>query len=248
MARKKRTKQATEAKVSKTTKKATEAKVRKNKKTQKAETETPVNETSSKAPFISKRVLFLVPVIVGVGIVLFLLYKYFVIAWVDYTPVLRTKFYEQLEAKYGAELKDQMITEQLILNEAKRRNVSVSEEEVSAEVKKLEDQQGGADKLTQILQFQGISMEELRKQLMFQSLIKKMFGENINITDEEINKYIAENESLRGAAANEQSSSANDQGDRLREQAREQLQLEKIGQAFNTWLTEARDSKRVVRL
>ena len=200
------------------------------------ETEMPTTSTTRKPVNVRRLIVIAIIMAVLIGIII-AVYKYLVIAWVDSKPITRMSYYQQLEGKYGEEIKDQLITESLIESEAKRRNVVVGAEEVDAELKKVEDQQGGADKLAQILQIQGISMEEVRKQLQYQLLIKKMFGQNVTVSDEELNAYLDSNKDRFPEMT-----------DAIKAEVREQLKLQKISQDFSTWLNEAKSSDRIVRL
>ncbi len=89
--------------------------------------------------------------ILGVVLLGFLAYRYLVVAWVDQTPITRFQLYSQLEKKYGSDITEQLITEDLIKNEAKKRNVDISDDEIKAELTKIEEQQGGPRKLDEIL-------------------------------------------------------------------------------------------------
>lgn len=188
------------------------------------------------SPKSNKRLLILVAIIVGGGALLFFGYRYMVLGWVDRTPITRLEMYQQLESRYGKDMLEQMITESLIANEAKNRQVSVSKEELAAEIKKLEDQQGGADKLDQALGFQGMTRQDLEKQIGYQLMIKKMFGQGVSVSDEEVTQYIESNKEQLGVV-----------DDKTKSAIKDQLTMQKIGQAFNTWLTENKSGKRVVR-
>ncbi len=186
-------------------------------------------------PVNRKRLLVLGAMIIGLGLLLFYGYKYLVIGWVDQTPLTRWQMDRELEKRYGKDYKDQVITETLILNEAKKRNVVASDQAISDELKKIQDQQGGGDKLNQILAMQNMTLDELKKQLKFQVLVKQMFSSGVSVSDDEVTKYIADNK--------EQFATSSDQ---VKAQVKDQLTLQKTGQAFNTWLTEAKSGKRVV--
>lgn len=181
---------------------------------------------------------FLVPLIVLVILALlgYIGYKYAFVAWVGSVPITRWDYYNKLDKEYGEKFKEQLITETLIMNEAKKRNVSVSDEEINSEIKKFEDEQGSPEKLDEFLSFQGITRDELKKQIKYQTLIKKMFGENINVSDEEVNKYIEENEAQLGEI-----------NDQTKNSVREQLKFDKTRQAFLDWFNTAKEDKSVVR-
>lgn len=202
----------------------------------------------------NKRMVALLLLFLGILLISYFAYKGVVLGWVDYTPITRIQLYSQLEGRYGKEMKDQLVTEALILNESSRRGVRVSDEELGAEVKKIEDQQGGAEKLAQILELQGLSMDELKRQLKYRLMITKMFGENINISDEEINQYYTENK----AAFNANSSQTNPDGSavlgatqeasptgQLKEEIKGQLKQQKLSDEYSKWLEQAKSSERV---
>lgn len=214
-------------------------KVEKSPKTKKVESKvvvTKAEESKVVTPRNNKRMLIIAAIVIVGGVLLFGLYKWLVLAWVDSTPITRIGMYKQLEARYGKDLTEQMITEALITNEAKNRKIVISQEDVQAEIKKLEDQQGGADKLNQVLSFQGMTRAELEKQIGYQLMIKKMFGDGVTVSDEELNQYIESNKEQLGEV-----------NDSTKSAIRDQLLMQKIGQAFNTWLTENKSGKRVVR-
>lgn len=185
-----------------------------------------------------KRLILLAVLIVVLGVSLFYSYKLLVIGWVDQTPLNRISYYRQLDAKYGKDLKEQIITEQLIDNEAKKRGVTASEDDINQEIKKLEDQNGGAANLDQLLKSRGITRSELRNQVrLYRVLVTKMFGANVTVSDDEVNKYLEANKNQIKEAT-----------DQVKAQIKEELKFQKIGEAFNSWLTQARASNRVVIL
>src|SRR5258708_254523 len=60
----------------------------------------------------------------------YLLYKFLVIAKVDGKPITRIALYQQLEKRYGAEAKNQLVAETLIRSEAQKRKVQVTPAEL----------------------------------------------------------------------------------------------------------------------
>ncbi len=170
--------------------------------------------------------------------------RYLVVAWVDKRPITRFDYYKQLDKKYGKDLKEQLIVETLIDSEAQKRGVSVNGQEITNEIKKIETEQGGASQLDQVLQMQGISRDELKKLVRLQLLRQKMFASSANITDNEINSYIAQNKaSLPSTDPNDASAEAN-----LKNNVRQQLMQQKLNATFSSWLKGNLNSDRVIRL
>jgi hypothetical protein len=190
---------------------------------------------------LSKRYLYLGALLLLVLGAIWLASRFLVVAWVDKQPVTRIEFYKALEQKYGKDVREQLIVEKLVASEAKRRNVSVSEQEISDEVKKIETEQGGKEQLDQILQIQGIAESEFRNLVRLQLLKQRMFGEDIAVSDQEVTQYLTENSQSLPAATDSASQALQ------KEQVSEQLKQQKINTNFNNWLRDALGGSRVVR-
>lgn len=182
------------------------------------------------------RNIYIAAGIIGIVLLAVLISKYLVVAWVDKNPITAFQYYQTLDQKYGKEVKEQLIVEQLITNEAIKRRVSVSDNDVNTEIGKIEKEQGGKDKLNEILQIQGISESEFRNLVRLQLLRQKMFGENIEVKDDEVNKFIEENKNQYPEVTNE-----------IKTQVKEQLKQQKITTSFQEWLRDALQSTRVKR-
>jgi parvulin-like peptidyl-prolyl isomerase len=175
--------------------------------------------------------------------------KYFVVAWVDKKPITRFEYYQNLESRYGKDTKEQMITEKLILDEAQGKGVSVSDKEIQDEINKFVAQQGGQAQLDQILQMQGLNMDQLKRLVRLQLLRQKLFGNNITVSDQELSQYIEQNkQSLLPDKDQLATDSANPEiSDAQKAQIKDQLKQQKINDAFQTWLTQTLQSSRVQR-
>lgn len=183
---------------------------------------------------VVKLVIFIL--VVGLATLAVLVSRYLVIAWVDNKPITRLEYFQALDQKYGQGLKEQLIVERLVNEEALKRGVGVSNDEIEAEIKKVEEGQGGKDNLNQILQVQGISQVEFYKLVRLQLLKQKMFEKDVKVTEEDIKKYLE---------SQNQSSTIDDQ---QKKEITNQLKLQKINNNFNNWLREALQGSRVKRV
>lgn len=193
---------------------------------------------------LSKRTIAILATIIVLGGLLYLAGKYAVIAWVDNRPITRFQLFSNLENRYGKDMTEQLIVENLILSEARQKNMTATDAEIDSEIKKIEEQQGGADQLNQILQVQGIGQEEFRNLIKLQLLRTKIFGEGITITDQQIDQYIEQNKDNIPAAS--EGASPQDK-EKLRSDVREQLLQEQISTRFNEWLRNNLQGERVKR-
>lgn len=179
-------------------------------------------------------------VLLGLGLVLlgWLASKYLIVAWVDGQPVTRIELLSELEKRYGKDTREQLIVQKLIANEAKNRGTTVSNDEINTEIKRIEQEQGGADKLQQVLQLQGISQTEFKELIRLQLLRQKMFGSNATVSDEEVTQYIEQNKEQLPEQVD----------DALRARIKEEIKQQKIATDYNTWLQEALGGTRVKRI
>jgi foldase protein PrsA len=143
---------------------------------------------------INKKVL--VAVVLAVLIVAGAYYtkSTFIAATVNGSPIARSAVVKEIEAKYGEKALEFLVTKKIILDEAKKRGVSVSEDEISAEILSIEEEvskQGMA--LDQLLNMQGMTRSDLTDQLRLQKTVEKMAGEDVTVTAEEIDSFIKEN-------------------------------------------------------
>jgi parvulin-like peptidyl-prolyl isomerase len=164
----------------------------------------------------------------------------FVVAMVNGQPVSRLAYIKEMEKMSGKQALDSLITKTIILQEARKKNVSINPQEVDQEIKKIEEnlsKQG--QKLDTILQLQGMTRESLREQVYFQKLIEKMVGQDIKVSDQEVNDYIKANRSTLPQDAKEED---------LKKQVREQLRQQKLNEKVQTWIKNLQEKAKVTYL
>lgn len=178
-------------------------------------------------------------ILAGVIVVALLLLTvpHLVVAMVDGKPITIFSYYSALDKKYGNDTKQQLISEQLIANEAQRRGVTVSDDDINSQVKQIETQASGSGNLNQILAQQGLTRDEFIKQIRLQSMIKKMFAKEATVSSKEVDQYIQQNKSQLPDPVD----------DATKTSIRAQLEQQKLVQAFQTWLSQTSNSNRVVK-
>lgn len=195
---------------------------------------------------ITKKYLYaVIAVLLLIGL-LFVSTRLWVVAWVDNKPITKFELYSLLEKRDEGKTAEELIVQNLLKSEGSKQNLTVSNSEIDAEIKKIEDQQGGAAQLDQILQLNRTTREDFRKLVELQLIKQKLFGQDVNVTDEDVNKYIEQNkDALPADVINKPESS---EAAKLRENAKEQLKQMKINENFNKWLEGAMTSSRVMRV
>ena len=143
---------------------------------------------------INTKTAIIIAVIIVVGVLAYVYKGLFIAATVDGIPISRLDIIKKLEKASGKNLLDSFITEKLIQNEANAKGISVSNDEINAAIKNIEEQviaQGAT--LDAALSAQGMSMEDLKKQIIFQKEVEKLVADKINVTNEELAQYIKDN-------------------------------------------------------
>ncbi|MDQ5901122.1 MAG: hypothetical protein QG600_700 [Patescibacteria group bacterium] len=186
--------------------------------------------TKRSLPSIRVRRSHIIVALLGLALIagLYLLRNYFIVATVNGQPITRIEYYEELERLSGKQALNSIVTKNLILQEAKKQNVSVTNEEIDNEIstisKNLEAQ---GQKLDAVLTLQGLTMESLREQVSLQKLIEKMVGKDIKVTDKEVADYIAANQESLPEGTDEA---------QMKKDVSEQLRQQKLNDKVQEWL------------
>ena len=117
--------------------------------------------------------------------------KYFIAATVNGQVITRFQVIKELEKKQGKSALESIVTQTLIEQEAKAKNATVTAEEIATELKTIEDQistQG--ENLDELLAAQGMTRTQLTDQIRLQKLVEKLLGDRLNVTDDEVNRFI----------------------------------------------------------
>lgn len=180
---------------------------------------------------VSIKLLAIVAVILALGFLAYY-YKHIVVAaLVDGKPIYRLSIVKELEKQSGAQVIESLINQQIINNEAASRNIVVSQDEIDSQIKKIEDQFASQQRsLDEALEGEGLTRADLRKQVVLQLKAEKIIADKINVSDEDVNNYISDNQVALESG----------QEDLQRNQIREQLKQQKFSQEITTWLNEAR--------
>ena len=143
---------------------------------------------------ISIKTAIIIVVIIALGVLAYIYKGLFIAATVNGSPISRLAIIQELEKASGKNLLDSLIIEKLVQNEANAKKIIVSNDEINGEIKKIEDRivaQGST--LDAALAAQGMTMEDLKKQIILQKEVEKLVADKINVMDEEVTQYIKDN-------------------------------------------------------
>ena len=203
-----------EKKLKKPATKTAKSKITKSEKTKKTFNtplkQTPeVNKPTTRSLKLKRSHILIALAIFLVVTLLFLGRNLIIAATVNGMPISRYSVVRELEKQGGKSALDSLITKQLIIQEAGKKNIVISQSEVDTELKKISEnleQQG--QKLDQVLSLQGMTKDQLLEQIKLQKMLEKMVGK-VDITDKEVSDYIESNRDSLPTDQDEASIAAN---------------------------------------
>lgn len=149
---------------------------------------------SKKTVKIKLRTAIIIAVIIVIVVLGYIYKGLFVAATVNGSSISRLSIIQKLEKASGKSLLDSLVADKLVAQAAKAKGISVSNDEISGEIKKIQDQvsaQGGT--LDEALASQGMSMDDLKNRILLQKDMEKLLGDKVSVTDQEVDQYIAAN-------------------------------------------------------
>ncbi len=182
-----------------TKRKAKTAKPTKMVKTPKAKQETsPVKANTAKRKFgMNKKMLTNFLLWLGVFVVSLVLVD-FAVQYLNYKAsaaivngqrVYMGELNRRLEQTYGKQVIVDLIDETLVRQEATKKNIKITKQQIDSEVKKLEDQFGGKQKLNDELVTRSMTQADLRRQLENSLIIEQLIGKDITVTEDEKKQF-----------------------------------------------------------
>lgn len=122
------------------------------------------------------------------------------VAKVDGEKILQTELDEALRSQYGAEVLDTLINNKIVELEAKKEDITVSDESIQAEYDELVESYGGEDALQAIYDEYGLTEESVKDNIRMYQLTKAVVAASIELSDEEVEQYFEDNKDSYGQA------------------------------------------------
>ncbi len=177
--------------------------------------------------------------LVALVLVGFLVYKnknQLIAATVNGQPIFRWELNQRLTDQFGSRMLDALIGEKLILDEARKQNLTVDASELEAKKLDISKSLGGM-KLEDMLAQQGMSEAEFLQQVKMQLLIEKMLAKEVSPSAQEVEDLLNSKDSTL---------TATDPAQR-RLQAEDQIRNAKTSQKFNEWFSQLKQQAKVSR-
>lgn len=179
-------------------------------------------------------------IVVGiVVVVLALVYVYrglFIAATVNSRPIGRLDVIKLLEKQGGKTTLDTLVTKELILQDAQKRKVNVSQTDIDAEIKKIEASlTAQGQTLDTALQSQGMSKNDLVDEIRLQLIVQKIVGKTVTVTDKEVDDYINSQQSLTVSPTGEPS----------RATIKQQIEQQKLQQKVQEYISGLKSKAKI---
>jgi parvulin-like peptidyl-prolyl isomerase len=162
-----------------------------------------------------------------------------IVATVNGSPVFRWTLIKELEQSSGKQILESLITEKLVYQEAAEKSVTVSAEEIEKEINDYKDSlsEQGQD-LDALLEAQGMSLDSLKSRVELQMLAEKLVADKVEVTDEEVAEYIAQNGDFLPQDKSEEE---------LEDYVKDMLIQQKSTTEIQSWITEIQDKADIKR-
>jgi len=168
------------------------------------------------------------------------------VAVVNGQRVTERKYYDRLDQGYGSTVVAQLIEEELIMQEAEKQGITVTDEEIEADLADITEQIGGEEALDSALEYYSLSMDDLRLQIELDLMITKIIEPTLDYTEEDVQVYFEEyGETIFADDAAELEEGELLDYDTYRGETLEYFLEEEISNASSTWLAEAEEEAKI---
>ena len=186
--------------------------------------------------FIDKELKFLLALILILG----LLNTYkgsFISATVNGKIISRYSLIKELE-RQGKDLAvDSLISQELILQEAKRKKINITQKDLDKTVENVKKSlEGSQQTLDGFLASQNLTYKDFLKQVRMQLIIEKLVSKDIKISAEKIDKYLEDNREFFPTNLSEKE---------MRESATSQLKQVELNAKVQELLTNLRNKANI---
>ena len=163
---------------------------------------------------------------------------YIVAALVNGNPVFRWEVSRELDAKFGAQIIENMISEKLMAEAAMKNKVVISDKDVESKLNEIVTSLGANVKLDDLLKYQGMTKEDFQHQIRLQMTVEKILGKDVTVSDAEIADFITKNK---------ETMTATDEA-ALNGEARASLTSQKINEKIQPWFAQLKKDAKIVKL
>jgi foldase protein PrsA len=111
------------------------------------------------------------------------------VAKVNGVNISSTQLYEAMLTSGGAQTLDTLISNEIISQEGQKAGLQVTDADINAELASVQSSFASDAEFQQTLSSYGMTLDDLKKSLKSQVLLKKILAPQVNITDDQIKQY-----------------------------------------------------------
>jgi foldase protein PrsA len=183
------------------------------------------------------KIVYLAVLTIILALSINILFKNTFIASVNGKFITRLELIKELESKNGKSVLNDIVTKEIIFQEAKNKGIKVTENDINNVLEGISanvSQQGSS--LSEVLTMQGMTLAELKENIKIQRILEQILADKVSVTDEEVN------------ARYEQDKATYDKSQdvaKIKLSIKDQISQEKLSTAYNTWILEKRASAKI---
>lgn len=193
------------------------------------------------AQSISRRFSVKNILLIAILVIIALAWKFkgsFIVAMVNGQPISRWQLNDRLMKKFGDQTLDSVINEGLILAAARKKGISIKQEDVNNKIKQIENRLNGKMTLDDALKAQGLTRDDLHKELEIQLSIEKLFEKEATVSSNEIDDYMKKN--------SQSFKNATDPG-LVNQEVKSMLLQQKTSDLFEKWFEDVRKNAKITK-
>ncbi len=145
--------------------------------------------------FRSSKKFYIILIIAALLLLAIFKKGWFIAAMVNGIPITNLELQSKLNQQFRSKTLDQLVTEKIILNEARKNNAIPAETEIDGKIKEIETQVGGTQALDNLLSQQGQTRSSIKDSLKIQLAMTKLYEKEATVSAEEVANFIEQNKS-----------------------------------------------------
>lgn len=174
-------------------------------------------------PIFTNRKTYLIILVLGLLLLAYYKKNWFIAATVNGSPVTNFELLFQMNAQFKEQTLSQMINEKLILQEARKNNIVITQTDINQKIADIEKSVGGPQILDSLLSQQGQTRDSVKDQMRYLLIRDKLYENEATVSTQEVQDFIDQNNSqMKATESAEQTKEATDI-----------IKQQKIGQLFN---------------
>jgi len=187
--------------------------------------------------YLNKRNVIIALVVISIVAIILSLKNQLIVATVNGESINRLALINQLEKQAGKKVLEGLVTNTLILQEAKSKNVTVSNDEINSEIKNIDDDlKKSGQSLDQALTLQGLTIDVVKEQVKTSLIVRKLLVGKISASDKDISDYIDQNKESIPKDANLEDT---------KKQVRQQLEQQKLQEKYQELIKSLQDKAKI---